>query len=140
MRELHTPSYVEVMRAVQFFAQVIVNVNGGAEAFIEAQGPDILLALNMATPPGLNFFFVNTSDRAETLWGEAVRVLRQYPETSQHPLLAAVEMREFSPAYFITRPVSSDVSATVHEQFEKELIEVIHILIFVREVGSDPNS
>jgi hypothetical protein len=133
MRELNTPSYVEVMRAIQFFAHVIVNLDAGAEAFIEAQGPDILLTLNVATPPGLHFFFVNINGREESLWGEAIRVLRRNPETSQHLLLAAVELRQFSPAYFTTRLVSSDirVSTAVHERLEQELIEVIHVLVIV---------
>src|SRR5690242_2899965 len=92
MQELNTPSYVEVMRAVQFFAQVIVNLDQGAEAFIEAQGPDVLVALNRATPPGMNFFFVHTFDGEESLWAEAIHTLIQYSDMSQHQLLATVQV------------------------------------------------
>lgn len=98
MRELNSASHVETMWTVQFFAQVIVKLERGPQAFIEAQGP--ILALNLASSD-LNFFHVNTFDGPQPyIWGDAVKVLSRRPETARHRLLAVLELREGSPSQF----------------------------------------
>jgi len=99
MRKLNSASQIEVMWAVQFFAQVIVKLEGGPQAFIEAQSPDAILALDMAT--SLNFFHVHTRDGPQPYtWDDARNVLLQYPETARHRLLATLELRKNSPSHF----------------------------------------
>jgi hypothetical protein len=101
LMELNFESLVEVMWAVQFFAQVIVNLRDGAQAFIEAEGPDVILALNKASPPDLNFFHIHTLDGPQPyIWGNAAKVLSQYPATAAHDLLAV--LRKDSPSRFPT--------------------------------------
>lgn len=124
VQELNTVSHVEVMRAVQFFAEVIVHLQIGAEAFLEAQGPDVLLALIAATPPGWDFFFVAKSDGEEPLWDKAIDVLTQYPGTSQHRLLSAIKRSKVAPTCFAGWKFYSAQTAR-HGQAENRLIEVI---------------
>jgi len=101
LMELNFESLVEVMWAVQFFAQVIVNLGDGAQAFIEAEGPDVILALNKASPPDLNFFHIHTLDGPQPyIWGNAAKILSQYPATAAHDLLAV--LRKDSPSLFPT--------------------------------------
>ena len=101
VRELNSASPIKVMWAVQFFAQVIVNLKGGPRAFIDAEGHDVILALDMATSSELNFFHVHTLDGPQPyVWGDAAKVLSQYPETAVHQLLAILKFRRGSPSQF----------------------------------------
>jgi hypothetical protein len=98
MRELNSASQVETMWAVQFFAQVIVKLEGGPCAFLEAEGA--VLALNLSSSD-LNFFHVHTFDGAQPyIWGDAVKLLSQNPMPAVTRLSAALELRECSPSKF----------------------------------------
>jgi hypothetical protein len=123
MQELNSTSQIEVMWAVQFFAQVIVKLEGGPQAFINAQSPDAMLALDMAT--SLNFFNVHTREGPQPyIWDDARNVLLQYPETSRHPLLAILELRRNSPSHFLASRgfLENDKhSKKQHGKVEKEL-------------------
>jgi hypothetical protein len=100
MQELNSASQIEVMWIVQLFAQVIVHINGGLQAFIMASGPDVMLTLNMAST--LNFFHVHTLEGPQRyVWGEAIVLLAQAPETAHHRLLAILEQRENFPSQFM---------------------------------------
>jgi len=100
MQELNSTSQFEVMWAVQFLARVIVNLEGGPQAFIAAQGPDAILALNTAISS--NFFRIHSLDGSQPyIWGDAAEVLSKYPETAQHHLLAVLELRGNSPSQFL---------------------------------------
>jgi hypothetical protein len=123
MQELNSASQIEVMWAVQFFAQVIVKVEGGPQAFIEAQSPDVILALDLAT--SLNFFHVHTRDGPQPyIWDDARNVLSQYPETARHRLLVILELRRNSPSHFLASQrflENVKYSKKRHDMIEEEL-------------------
>lgn len=84
-----------VPKTMEFFAAVITNLDRGTEAFIGAEGLDVLLCVHSSIPEIFSNFREAgvwdgemASDR--TVWGGAIRVLFQDAEAAQHRLVTVI--------------------------------------------------